>query len=490
MKKSAIILIVAAILGIAVILAIFLFRTKDMAYAIDQFDDGDYEESIIVINRLIPLADYETGEKLYYFRARALNRLASELVSDYDDELVSAALDKKGTSGFEKYRKKIERKLENINRATNGDLAVIILPGKSHIASRGMYYQEFVNKYRGSGFIQDLDFEELEKVERTSPEKVPEQAIAFFRKYPGTPYIAQLVRMIMDSLEKGSVDITRNGESLLTMLGAYSRRYPSSEEVARIFKTKGDKVNLRASAGVSGQMVGKLPAGETVIQLERSMNMVQVGDTRDYWYRIVTLKGVQGWVFGKFLEQMDPSELAGSVPAEDIWNLNENFSEWTDSHTPRNWVHMAGANRDSIIFTGTGEGTVAIVTSPKGGTSGLYSRYQTTSAFEAAVRTRLRAGDGFTPVILSLGGNGYYLKLTRDMVDVCTRTIPMLTNDWHEYTLKSDNGKYVSLYIDGELVAGRIPPVSLKEFPGRGIYCLVSSVNEASEGEVKFLKVR
>ena len=490
MKKSAIILIISSVVLILAGLAFTLFRTKDMEYAIKQFDDGDYEECIQVLNRLIPLADYESGEKIYYFRARALNRLASDLEEEYRDELISTALDKKASPGFEKYRKKIERKLERINRNTGGDLQVMILPGKSRIVSRGLFYQEFTGKYRGSGYIQDLDFEELEKLERTSRDKVPEYAITFFRKYPGTPYIAQLVRMVMDSLEKGSGDITRNADSLLTMFATYNRRYPSGEEIARLFRTKGDKVNLRSTAGLSGQMVGKISSGETVIQLEKSMDMVQVGDTRDYWYRIMTLKGAQGWIFGKFLEPLDMTNIAGAIPAEETWNLNENFAEWTDSHTPRNWAHMTAAAREAVVFTGTGDGTVAIVSSPKGATAGLFSRYQISNAFELRIRTRLRSGDGFIPVVVSLGGSGYLLRLYPGQVDICSRIIPLITADWHEYTLKSDDGRFLSLYLDNELLAGRISPVKLKEYPGRGIYCLVSEVNEASEGEIKYLKIR
>ncbi len=84
----------------------------------------------------------------------------------------------------------------------------------------------------------------------------------------------------------------------------------------------------------------------------------------------------------------------------------------------------------------------------------------------------------------------YYLQLRDEEIDLSGRRIPLHTSDWHEYTLESDDGRQAKLMVDGEVILSRIPPVNDARFSARGIYCLYSPDDEASLGEMEYLKTR
>ncbi len=177
--------------------------------------------------------------------------------------------------------------------------------GFAKITSGGRFYDDFISRYKGSRYIEDLDFEQMENVERADPSRLMDAAANFYAKYPRTSYLAQMVRMLFGSLEKTGGLPSGRDEMLKRLIIDYGRRYPTSSEIHRIFTCKGDDVNLRNAPGVQGKIVGKVKRDEILIQIEKSMDSVQIGDVRDYWYRMVNLSGLQGWIFGKFLAPVD-----------------------------------------------------------------------------------------------------------------------------------------------------------------------------------------
>jgi hypothetical protein len=58
------------------------------------------------------------------------------------------------------------------------------------------------------------------------------------------------------------------------------------------------------------------------------------------------------------------------------------------------------------------------------------------------------------------------------------------------YTLKSDNGSFARLLVDGEVLSARIEPVKSTHFTLRGIYCLYSRGIGESCAELDYLKIR
>lgn len=86
--------------------------------------------------------------------------------------------------------------------------------------------------------------------------------------------------------------------------------------------------------------------------------------------------------------------------------------------------------------------------------------------------------------------NVFSIKIENEKIEVNGRSIPLHTTDWHNYEISSTDGKFAELAIDGQLVSGRIPPVSDGPFSERGIYLLGQQAGGLSSCEVEFIKVR
>jgi hypothetical protein len=491
MKKGAIIGIIIAVC--AVVLAVgsyFIFSKNDLEKAINKFEDRDFKKAILMLNRLARTADYETGEKIYYYRCRAINGLALKLEEKFNDELTQIAQEKKKTDDFKEIKKDIEENLEDINKDIGGDLTLVSAMKRSRIVPRGKFYDEFVSRYRGSSLIQDLQFEEVQNLGKTDPDRLVHVMINFYKKYPNTDYIASMVKILLDGLQAGSFTSSGNEEVLWDMIIAYVKRYPTSPETNKLYSCIGENVNLRNSPGVSGKLVGKIAKDEILIQLEKSMDTTQVGDIRDYWYRVASLKGPRGWIFGKFLAPIDLSKYKETT-SDMKWSIEERFNDWSDSHTPANWTHVTGGESTGVNFTVKGDKKIAELNSAKGSASGLFSRFNASRAFSILSRARFIGGDAVTIfAYVPAGDAAFFVKLTADHVDACGRIIPLRTIDWHEYLLECEDGRFAKLIIDGETVSSKIEPVRSKYFTVRGLYCLFSSKEENSRGEMEYIKVR
>jgi len=489
-KKSAI--ISAIILGIVTCITAvyFLTRGETVESAIRDYEDGDYVDAIVSLNSFVKTANYEDGEKIYYYRCKSLNTLAEELEDDYDDELKDASLENKDKPEFDKYKQKIEKKLNSINSKTGGDLEFIPAAKKSRIVPKGLFYNEFASRYRGSQFIEDLDFYEIKKAMASDQTRLFDHMNRFYKKYPGTNYTPQMISIIFDAIRDGAAGMEANSEFLKNIIYNYAAKYPTSQEVSRLYISAGDSVNLRNSPGVTGAPAGKTVKDELLIQIEKSMDMMQVGDTRDYWYRVSTLRGVKGWIFGKFLKPLDIQSITTSNQME-IWSVEDYFTAWSDSNTPENWNHIKDADAGAVSFKKLPSGNIVVFSSKGIATTGLYSRLNTSRTFKIMVRGRFISG---APVILAVysieRGENYYIKLESEKVDVNGRSIPIHATDWHNYELASEDGKYATFSIDGQMVSGRIPSVTDSTFSDRGVYMLFQYAGGVSSCEVEFIKIK
>ncbi len=485
MKKSVIIAFV--IIFIASVFAIIKFAIPDtLETAISKYESGSNIRAIEILNHLAAKTDYEHAEKIYYYKCKAVNSLAKEIEKDYSDELLKVTLENKGSAEFEKYKKKIESKLKKVNDNTGSDLTLIILNKKSSIIPGGKFYGEFVLKYRGSPYIEDLDFEELQKIE---PGKLLNALSKFYSRYPNTSYLAQIVKMIFDIMQTGS-GIVENEKFILKAIGSYVRKFPSAAETGRIYMSKADNVNLRNSPGVEGKPVGKTVKDEILIQLEKSMDTTQIGDTRDYWYRVSTLKGLKGWIFGKFLIPSDITKAAG-LPDEESWTLDENFTEWDDSSTPKSWSQVNDSDKSPISFTAVKNSKILRTSPNQGVQSGLFKKYNFSKAFTVSARARHISGNTVSIFALSYSYEKVYiLKLSKESAEICGRNIPINGTDWHEYKLESLDGNLASFFIDGDLVSARIPSVKNQFFSLKGIYIMHSSPEDTGSAEMEYFKLR
>jgi len=490
MKKSAIIGLIVLAIAIITSLVILISGDDTVETAISEYESGDYIDSIVILNRLIPAADYDSAEKMHYYRCKSQNSLAEEIEDDYDDELKDASLENREKPEFTKYKDKIEKKLAKINSQTGGDLSFVAAPKKSMIVSRGGFYNEFTAKYRGSQFIEDLDFHEIKKIIAIEPSRLFDHVNRFYKKYPGSTYTPQIVSIIFDAIRNGATGMEPNQEFLKNMILGYAVKYPTSQEVSRLYTSNADAVNLRNSPGINGAITGKTVKDELIIQLEKSMDTMQVGDTRDYWYRVSTLRGVRGWIFGKFLTPVDIQKIAVTENVE-VWSMEDSFAAWTDSNTPENWTHVPGADATAVNFRKQTQGNLLVFNSKGIGSTGLYSRFNVSRNFRIMVRARFISG---SPLVLASytidRDNVFSIKIENEKIEVNGRSIPLHTTDWHNYEISSADGKFAELSVDGQLVSGRIPPVSDGIFNERGVYLLSQQAGGLSNCEVEFIKVR
>lgn len=489
LKKSALITIILILAGIIFLITFFSIKNDDLESSIKKFERGNYISSIIAFNNIKGTLSYEDGEKISYYRCMAINNLAEELEEKYSKYLKAAIIEKRGTSGYTRAREKIEEKLSAINKETGADLQLVEATKVSGIIQGGKFYNEFLSNYRGSPFIEDLDFLEFKSSVKKEPAKLFHIAGKFYSSYPDSNYIPKIVSMIFVSMHQGetvqAITDNRIGEMILN----FAAKYPTSQEASRIYMPDGDSVNLRDSPGLTGNPAGKTIKDEVLIQLEKSMDTVQIGDTRDYWYRVATLRGIKGWIFGKFLKPFDP-DLIDAASADETWALDDNFQSWTDSNTPESWMHIIDGEKSYINFRKDGDKKILVLNASEGSKGGLFSRFTRAREFKLKVKARFASGSPVVITAFSPGkNNSYILSLGNDSINLNGRIIPFNTANWHVYEVFSENQNFASLSIDGQIVSGRIPPVLDNRFSQQGTY-LMNSDGEAVLCELEFIKIR
>lgn len=488
LKKSALITIALILAGIVFLITFFSIKDDDLESSIRKYEQGNYVSAIIALNNIKESPSYEDGEKIFYYRCRAINDLAEELENKYSKYLKAAIIEKRNTAGYTKARRKIEEKLSTINKKIGGDLQLAEATKLSRIVQGGKFYNEFLSNYRGSHFIEDLDFMEFKSAIKSEPEKLFQNAGKFYSHYPDSSYIPKIVSMIFESMHQGetvqAITDSKTGEMIIN----FAAKYPTSQEASRIYMSDGDNVNLRDSPGLTGNPAGKTIKDEVLIQLEKSMDTMQVGDTRDYWYRVATLRGVKGWIFGKFLKPLDP-DLLNKESKEETWAMEDNFDSWSDSNTPENWMHVEG-EKSFINFRKEGDKKILVLNASEGSKAGLFNRFTRPREFRLKIKARFVSGSPVVITAFSPGKNStYILSLGNDSINLNGRIIPFNTANWHVYEIFSENQNFASLSIDGQIVSGRIPPIQDSHFSQQGTY-LMNTEGEATVCELEFIKIR
>ncbi len=471
---------IAGIIVIVAIAGVMVYRSMAPATiedAVAYIDNGNYAKALKVLDTLAKTSSYEDGERIYYYRIKALLGLINQLNEEYADECGEIQKTKN-----KKIESRLNNKLEAINKKSGLDLILVNDTG-CYIFTSGKLYDEFVSLYPGSRFIEAIDFEILQFTIQKSPGRI-NPIMEFYKRYPETTYLSSLVHMLLNALANPKIELKGHADKLSEMLQNFCNKYNASAEYYRLFRCKGENVNLRDSAGTHGQITGKLNKGEFVIQLERSMDSVQIGDVRDYWYRVVSVSGSRGWVFGKFLEHIEPLSVT-IAQNEENFTIDEHFNEWIDSHTPKGWQHVFSGYESAISFTKQKDTNIVKLDANEKG--GLYKKTGSFQNMVCKVKGRLHKGSVILAGVAGYGGLAAVITLLPEEVDVCGYKIPYTTTGWHEYELRSE-GKTLSLYIDGELVARKITTKKHEILKSSGIYILVCS--NGAQAELEYVKVK
>ena len=106
---------------------------------------------------------------------------------------------------------------------------------------------------------------------------------------------------------------------------------PSTQSKSRITTASG--VRLRAEPRTDAAEVARLQLGVVVRELERSARPERVGGAEDFWYRVGTDAGAEGWVFGGLTAAFDPArraEVYRQLAASRLGNAAATFPELSD----------------------------------------------------------------------------------------------------------------------------------------------------------------
>ncbi len=82
-----------------------------------------------------------------------------------------------------------------------------------------------------------------------------------------------------------------------------------SESIPASAKVLQDGLKVRLSPNTMATIVGSVSLGETVAIKERSPEKNNVGSLSAHWFRIETQTGLNGWVYGAYLDAEAPPEI-------------------------------------------------------------------------------------------------------------------------------------------------------------------------------------
>lgn len=92
-------------------------------------------------------------------------------------------------------------------------------------------------------------------------------------------------------------------------------------------------VRLRSAPNTSAEEVTRLLIGSVVRELEQSASKEKIGSSEDYWYRVSTGDGKEGWLFGSFTVPFDsnnPAVAYRRIASERLKVEQLSFADVTD----------------------------------------------------------------------------------------------------------------------------------------------------------------
>jgi hypothetical protein len=106
-----------------------------------------------------------------------------------------------------------------------------------------------------------------------------------------------------------------------------------AQDTAKSRITVASNVRVRSLPNTTADEVAKLPIGVVVRQLEQSSTKERIANNEDYWYKVATLDGKEGWLFGSFTAPFDARNKAAiykQIAADRLKIESMNFVDWAD----------------------------------------------------------------------------------------------------------------------------------------------------------------
>lgn len=138
---------------------------------------------------------------------------------------------------------------------------------------------------------------------------------SYISNYPGSQYLPNLMGRVADLYfnlyeeaitlkgQLGYSDEQANGfyDQSMSLYKSIIRNYPGSDAAASIGEIRINDVKLRKEPLTKSQVLKKLKIGTLVKIVERSSDRFAISNMYEYWYRIRLPDGIEGWVYGVYL---------------------------------------------------------------------------------------------------------------------------------------------------------------------------------------------
>jgi hypothetical protein len=137
----------------------------------------------------------------------------------------------------------------------------------------------------------------------------------YISNYPGSQYLPNLIGRIADlyfnvyeqalvlknQLGYSDAQVNAFYDQSMALYKKVIREFPGSAAASSIGEIRIDEVKLRKDPNTKSQMIKRLKMGTLVKIVERSAERYSISNMYDYWYKIRLPDGVEGWVYGVYI---------------------------------------------------------------------------------------------------------------------------------------------------------------------------------------------
>jgi hypothetical protein len=278
----------------------------------DYFSFNDYEKAVETANRALLSPEYRkdpdlTAELLYYIneageelaeqvqeRINAVNEagIRQECLRLKKELKLTIDIESDGFYYVVRYRHEALDKLIKID-PKNEYIEMIKLKRllrQSRLSLDPVYrfqhdrklldlYQSYISNYPGSRFRPNLMMKTAD--------------ICFHLYETGSQYKAQL-----DLTDREIEEYYRQSREIYKSV---MRSYPDSEASRYVGEIRMNNVKLRKEPTTKSTIIRVLPTGALVRVVDRSEERFRISNTWEYWYKIRLADGVEGWIYGIYL---------------------------------------------------------------------------------------------------------------------------------------------------------------------------------------------
>lgn len=275
---------------------------------------GDYEMAAETAQRALLSPEYRkdpeaTAELLYI-----VHEAGEELMDQLQDRLDAGA-------SLEEVRREVERL-----RQTTRIVFEVEEEGFHHtVRHRREALARLVRQFPGSEYVEVAQLKRLLRLSRYALDPVYrfrkdrillEMYRSYISNYPGSRFRPNLMLKTADLAfhlyETGMAHRSALGLTEAEVQEYYRlsrelyrqvmREYPENEASQHMGEIRMRNVKLRKAPTTRSPVIRVLPSGLLVRVLERSAQRYRISNMWDYWYKIRLADGVEGWVYGIYIQ--------------------------------------------------------------------------------------------------------------------------------------------------------------------------------------------